>query len=99
MNKPFFSTKIAIVTAVVTITFFVAAQEARSALIDWAKHEEWRRKQLEALVSEVNLKGSAPYVIMSFRDYDTNGDSVIDRDEISAVKDVLNELPATRPKK
>lgn len=79
-------------------TLFFTAHQANSALIDWAKHEEWRRKQLEALVSEVRLKGSAPYIIMSFREYDTNNDGLIDRDEVEAVKDFLQQQFAKKSK-
>ena len=68
-------------------------------MIDWEKHEEWKRKQLQALVDEVKLKWEVPYVIMSFRSYDTNADGVINRDEVEAIKDFLKQPRATGPKK
>ena len=100
--KPFFlNLKIAAGTFTLVIMLFAAAHDAKSALIDWAKHEEWRRKQLEALVAEVKLKGFAPYVIMSFHDYDTNNDRLIDADESKAIEAVLSkpQTAATKPKK
>lgn len=99
MKRIILNSKITAIIFIVAVMLFAVEHDARSALIDWAKHEEWRRKQLEALVAEVKLKGSAPYVIMSFREYDTNNDGVIDRNEIEAVKNVLSQPPATRPKK
>ncbi|MBP9865892.1 MAG: hypothetical protein KBC91_05780 [Candidatus Omnitrophica bacterium] len=97
MKRFIFNPKLAAGVILVSLVFFAAAHEAKSALIDWAKHEEWRRKQLTALVTEVNLKGSAPYVIMSFSNYDTNKDGVIDRNEVEAIKTLLSQAPAARP--
>jgi len=99
MKRFYFNSKIAVIAALLAITFFAAAHEANSALVDWEKHEEWRRKQLQALVDEVKLKWEVPYFIMSFRNYDTNADGVIDRDEVEAIKDFLKTPRATRPKK
>jgi len=98
MKRLFLTVKIAAVTAVTALFFFAAAHEAKAALVDWAKHEEWRRKQLEALMAEVKLKGSAPYVVMSFGNYDKNKDGLIDTNESEAIKAVLSQPPANRPK-
>ena len=66
-------------------------QSASASLIDWAKHEEWRRKQLEAVLEEVKLNGKAKYVVLSFRNYDSDGDGYIDAAESKAVQTELQQ--------
>lgn len=71
---------------------------AYAALIDWAKHEEWKRKQMEAILADVKAKGSAQYVVMSFRDYDLNKDGFIDTNESKAIEQYLRDQAAAAKK-
>lgn len=77
---------------------FFATMQAGAALIDWAKHEEWRRNQMEALLEEIKEKGSVRYAVMSFQNFDTNKDGAIDVSESQAIKDELAKT-AVAPKK
>ena len=82
---------------------FLAAQRVVfSSLIDWTKHEEWLRQQMQNLLDEVKKNGSAKYLILSFRDYDTNHDGAIDKTEAKALEaelDRLNAAAAAKNKK
>jgi len=67
---------------------------AASSLIDWAKHEEWRRKQIQDILAEVKKSGFAHYTMLSLRDYDTNKDGKIDVAESKALAALLTEKSA-----
>lgn len=90
-NKRYFLKKI-VFYPVIFLVLLGAVRSAFSSLIDWAKHEEWRRKQLESLLEDVKRDGSAKYVILSFRNYDKNQDGVIDKNESQAIETELRQL-------
>ena len=99
MTRFFINPKFVTALFVLALVLITATHEAGSALIDWTKHEEWRRKQLEAIVQEVKRKGSTPYVVMSFREYDLDKNGEIDERESEAIEAYLKKLAAAQPQK
>ena len=69
---------------------------AVSGLVDWTKHEEWRRQQIQEILDEVKKSGTCPYTMLSLRDYDTNKDGKFD---VTESKQLSALLSAAKPAK
>lgn len=75
---------------IILVSLYIAfSGDARTSLIDWAKHDEWKRQQLQELVDAVHKDGSARYVLMSVRVYDKNRDGIIDDKEVVKIEEIL----------
>ncbi len=62
---------------------------ALSALVDWTRHEEWKKQQIESILEEVKRVGSVPYVMLSLRAYDDNKDGKIDLQESKKLESLV----------
>lgn len=86
--------RIARMVVVAVVFQWVCSSFAFSALIDREKFESNRKKALEVVSDEVSRTGKASAGSVFAKPYDTNGDGMIDAQELTAIRDYLGQKSA-----
>ena len=92
-NQAIWATSVCVLAS---LLFLLKPPFAAASLVDWSKHEEWRRQQIQEILDEVKKSGSAHYTMLSLRDYDTNKDGKFD---VTESKQLSALLTSAKPAK
>ncbi len=71
------------------LLIFVFLGHSFARLIDWEKHEQWKKKRLQAILDVVDEEGSSKYIGIVVGRYDENGDDIIDVKEAEVIREYV----------
>jgi uncharacterized membrane protein (DUF106 family) len=86
-----------VVAIIIAVVMGMLSHPLFGALIDWQQHQKWKNGKLQETVDEVEKNGKAPIVTAVLKPYDKNQDNFIDRDEVQAIKEYLQQFAPKKP--